>query len=572
MPAASDAAFADLDASANARRERQRRLHALGAVARPQLRIAACCALAADVLLIAQAALIAWSMQRAFVERVAPGSVLHLLAAWVGVALARAALGWFGQRSADRAVRTIRHDLRMRLLQTLFAHGPRWLRAQRSGELAELAGTHVEAIGKYFSGFAITRGEVVIAPLLLFAAALYVDRVVAAILLCTLPLIPLFMALAGWGAEAASRHQLQAITRMGGHFADRLRGLGLIRLYGRGDAEIAGVRAAAEGLRERTMKVLRIAFLSSATLEFFASLSVAMVAVYLGLTYLGLLHLRGSELTLGAGVFCLLLAPEFYAPLRRLAAQYHDRAAALAALDEIESSCRQKPVSSALHSGVAKSTAKSLDAGFRRHDEAGSSVVAAKAAPAMQLRRGDRIAIVGASGVGKTTLLESLLGWLPHDGLPIGFDAHLRIAYAPQRPRLFHGTIADNLRLAKPDARDPQLHAAARIAQVLRFAERLPAGLDTPVGENGFGLSGGEARRVALARTLLLDADVLLLDEPTAFLDAQTETDLLAALEPIARERIVIVATHSPAVMRWCGCVLHLPEGLLENLHAEVSR
>ncbi|MFT3756330.1 MAG: thiol reductant ABC exporter subunit CydD [Pseudoxanthomonas sp.] len=539
---------APTDNDPQAPRKHQRRLQALGKVGRSHLRIAAICAVLSGSLLIAQAALIALAMQRVFVEQHSLATVTGLLGGWIGIALLRAALVWLGQRNADTAAMQVRHDLRKQLLHDLSARGPRWLRRQRSGELAELAGTHVEAIGQYFSGFAITRIEVMVLPLVFLIAAFKADVAVALILLVTLPLIPIFMALAGRGAEAASRRQLQAMTRLGGHFADRLRGLGLIRLYGRGAAEIDGVRKASEDLRERTMKVLRMAFLSSAVLEFFASLSVAMVAVYLGLTYLGMLHLRGDALSLGTGVFCLLLAPEFYAPLRRLAAQYHDRAAALAALSAIEESAVAGAACSRDAAGMTSVTAAS-----RSHKD-----------NCLILQRNDRLALIGPSGCGKSTLLEALLDWLPHDTLPVGFDNKLRVAYAPQRPRLFHGSIADNLRIAAPKASDAQLHTAARSAQVLRFVEHLPDGLDTVIGEGGFGLSGGEARRVALARALLMESEVLLLDEPTAFLDADTERDLLAALDEIARERIVIIATHSEAAMHWAGRALRLPGNTLE--------
>src|SRR5690606_11127780 len=200
----------------------------------------------------------------------------------------------------------------------------------------ELLLAHGDAIEGYYAGFQPVRVEMVVVPLLIAASVAWVDWVVALVLLCTAPLVPLFMMLVGMGAENAGREQLQELARMGGHFADRIKGLGLLRLYGRGDDELAGIGAAAEGVRLRSMKVLRIAFLSSTVLEFFASVSVAMVALYLGLGYLGMLSLHASAPTLGTSVFCLLLAPEFYAPLRRFAAHYLDRANALAAATEAE--------------------------------------------------------------------------------------------------------------------------------------------------------------------------------------------------------------------------------------------
>ncbi|KAF1717202.1 thiol reductant ABC exporter subunit CydD [Pseudoxanthomonas wuyuanensis] len=549
----------------------QQRLQALAAPAQRRLRMAALCVCAAGALLVPQAAAIAWAVQGVFAEAAAPA--LAPLGLLLICALLRAALGWLGRWLADDAVETIRLQLRRQILRRLFARGPLWLRQQRSGAVAELMGTHADALEGYYGGFWLARMEVMIVPLLLLLAVFAVDRVVGGILLLTMPLIPLFMMLGGWGAEAASRRQLQALTRMGGHFADRLRGLGLIRLYGRAAAELAGVHAAAEELRLRSLKVLRIAFLSSAVMEFFASLSVAMIALYLGLSYLGMLNLRGALPSLGVGVFCLLLAPEFYAPLRRLATHYHDRAAALAAVGEIETALAVPDGKPGTGNGEAEQDgghagptdvhyqpSASVQAShvFLRPHGAGRDVLADLS---FSLAPGQWLALAGPSGCGKSTLLEALAGWLPCRSGRLALPAAERIGYAPQRPYLFHGSLADNLRLARPDASWQQLRDAAAAAQVLAFAERLPQGLDTVIGERGFGLSGGEARRVALARLFLRDPALLLLDEPTAFLDPLTEAALLAALNDFAQGRTLVIATHSEAAMRMAGQVLWLPEG-----------
>lgn len=550
-----------LPPSAATRAAQVRRLDALGAPARGRLRAAGACTALSGWLLIAQAGLIAWTVQRVLVERGPPEAAAPALLALLSVGLARAALGWGARELADAAVTAIRTALRRRLARRLYAAGVPWLRRQRSGALSELTGAHVDALEGYFGGYVLARAEVAAVPLLMLAAAFVADPVVGAILLVTMPAIPTFMMLVGWGAEAASRRQLRALARMGGHFADRLRGLGLIRLYGRGDAELAGIGAAAEGLRERSLKVLRIAFLSSTVLEFFASVSVALIAVYFGLTYLGLMDLRAAPLTLGIGLFCLLLAPEFYAPMRRLAAHYHDRAGALAALEEIEAALEAAdepaPASAAATRARTGRAPAIVARGLAlRHPGAGRNVLEGLD---LDIAAGESVAIAGPSGGGKSTLLETLAGWLPAAAGTLRIEPAARIGYAPQRPFLFHGSIADNLRLARPEASDAALREAAEAAQVMRFAGRLPAGLDTIVGERGFGLSGGEARRIALARIYLRDADLLLLDEPTAFLDAGTEAALLAALADYARGRTVLLATHSAAAMRIAGRVLTLP-------------
>lgn len=539
------------------------RLQALGAVARAPLRAAAALGVIGGVLVVPQAALIALCLQRAFVEAAPPAALLPLLGALLATLLLRAGMAWAGRRLADRAVERIRVYVRARIARGLVARGPVWVRSQQSGALAERMGAHVDALEGYFGGFVPLRADVVGVPLAILLAVFFVDRTVGLVLLLTMPLVPVFMMLVGWGAQAASQRQLQALTRMGGHFADRLRGLGLIRLYGRGASELHGIRAAAEELRVRSLRVLRIAFLSSAVLEFFASLSVAMIALYLGLTYLGMLDLRAAPLTLGMGVFCLLLAPEFYAPLRRLATHYHDRAAALAAMDEIARVLDTAPPVLSIDAGtgtppVAATPLVSVRDATLRHPAAVRDVLSDLT---LDLHRDQHVALTGASGDGKSTLLEALAGWLPLHAGTLRHAPGLRIGYAPQRPFLFAGSLRDNLRMAKPDARDAELEQAAEAAQVMRFASRLPEGLDTVIGERGFGLSGGEARRVALARVFLRDPDLLLLDEPTAFLDPDTEAAVLQAIRTFARGRCVLVATHSPAAQAAMMQVWHVHDG-----------
>lgn len=556
--------------SALQRRARTAWLAGLAHAARGRQRLAALCISLSGALLVGQAAAIAWLVQTVLVERAPLASGLPVLAALAVILVLRTLLGSATQAAAGDVADAARLALRERVFARLLGHGPLWLRQRRTGELGELMLHHGDAIESYYSGFLPVRTEVVVVPLLILAAVAWVDWVVALILLFTAPLVPFFMMLVGWGAEAAGRAQLGELARMSGHFADRIKGLGLLRLYGRGEAELAGIEDAAEGVRVRTMKVLRIAFLSSTVLEFFASVSVAMVALYLGLSYLGLMSLHAAVPTLGAGLFCLLLAPEFYAPLRRLAAHYHDRANALAAAAEVERlllSLPDEPVMAEVP--VAPLAVEPAEAALPPVLAQGL-VLRPLGAPQdvlqgvdLRLEPGQRLALVGPSGSGKSTLLEALAGWLPPRAGRVQLRPGVQVAYASQRPYLFHGSIADNLRLADPAASDARLRAVAEAAQVLQFAQRLPDGLDTVIGERGFGLSGGEARRIGLARLLLRDPQVLLLDEPTAFLDADTEAALLRSLAAYARGRSVVVATHSPVVIAWADRCLLLPEGRL---------
>ncbi|HEX2527335.1 MAG TPA: thiol reductant ABC exporter subunit CydD [Geminicoccus sp.] len=525
----------------------------------PGLLLATVLPVLAGVVLVGQAWLLADILGRAIVAGEGRTVLLPSVAVLACLFGLRVLLGLVAERAGTQAAERIKVALRGTLFDRMLSHQPGWIAARPSGALSAALVDHVEALDGFVARFMPAMVQAAVLPIAFAVLVLPVDWVVGLLFLVTAPLIPLFMALVGWGTEAATRANAQAFSRLSGLFADRLRGMLALKLFGRAADETRLVRDSSEDLRRRTLGVLRIAFLSSAVLEFFAALGVAGVALYVGLSYLGLVDLRGTALGLQAGLFCLLMAPEVYQPLRLLAAHYHDRAAAKAAVAEIAQQFGELPAVGARLRPAEEETVtddgKALDLvveGLRLHASDRRTIVLDEVD--LRMTAGSHVALVGESGSGKTSLLEALarlrsaegtiaIGGCPLAGLP---EARLRamVAMVGQRPRIFAGSIAENIRVGRPRASEAEVRRAADLALVTEFAPDLAM----PLGENGLGLSGGEAHRVALARLFLRDPGLILLDEPTAHLDLQTEQRLLDNLMAFARGRTMLVATHSATV------------------------
>lgn len=560
-------------------REQSRWLRGLAGAARLPLMLAGAAPLAAGALLVVQAWLLASVLDAAIARQAPRQELLGQILAIAALMLVRACITWAGERAGADAAERIKRHVRQALFARLLRKGPDWSRKQASGEIASALVDQVEALDGFFSKYLPTMAAAALLPVAFSVLLLPVDVIAGLVLLITAPLIPLFMALVGWGAQGASRRHLRAFARLSGFFADRLRGLSTLKLYGRAEAEAASVAAASDALRQRTLSVLRIAFLSSAVLEFFAALGVAGVAVYIGLSYLGFLDLRWSPFTLQAGLFCLLMAPEVYAPLRQFAAHYHDRATALAAVAQIatlfdglpqEQDKAAAPQAAPLSgTGGARLAVEDLTMTAPGRPQAVLSEAALALAP------GEQVVLMGPSGIGKSTLIEAIARLRPSqgdirlDGVPLAQwdEAALRarVALIGQKPQLLAGSIADNIRLGRPDASDDAVREAARRACVLEFAEDLPQGLDTPLGSRGHGLSGGQAQRVALARLFLRDPGLILLDEPTAHLDEATQARVLQEILSFAAGRTLLLATHSPLVAARFARVLRVADAKVKD-------
>lgn len=560
-------------------REQSRWLMSLARAARFPLMLAGAAPLVSGVLLVVQAWLLANVLDAAIARQVPRQELLAGILAIAALMGVRACITWLGERAGADASERIKRHVRQALFTRLLDKGPDWSRRKASGEIASALVDQVEALDGFFAKYLPAMAAAALLPVAFAVVLLPVDVVAGLVLLITAPLIPLFMALVGWGAQGASRRHLRAFARLSGFFADRLRGLSTLKLYGRAEAEAASVAAASDALRQRTMSVLRIAFLSSAVLEFFAALGVAGVAVYIGLTYLGFLDVRWSPLTLQAGLFCLLMAPEVYAPLRQFAAHYHDRAAALAAVTQIATLFDGLPQDAAAQAEPAAPAV--VTPGAAALAVAGLSMTApGRPLPvlsdaALSLAAGEHVALMGESGIGKSTLIEAIARLRPCtgdvriDGAPLAqwreADLRARVALIGQKPQLLAGSIADNIRLGRPSASDAQVLEAARRACVLEFAESLPQGLATPLGSRGHGLSGGQAQRVALARLFLRDPGLILLDEPTAHLDEATQARVLDEILAFAAGRTLLLATHSPAVAARFSRVLRIADAKVKD-------
>lgn len=468
---------------------------------------------------------------------------------------ARALLSLGQTLAAQSGSQRLRQRVRREVLDHLAALGPVRLTQYHTASLAHQWVEQVEALDGYAARFWVQMRLVALVPLVILLLVVWQDWLAAILLALTAPLIPLFMALVGMGAEALNRQQFVAVARLSAHFIDRVRGITTLRLFGAGPRATLEVAAAADDYRRRSLRTLRLAFLSSAVLEFFSSVAIAVVAIYIGFGLLGDIPFGPArDLTLFSGLLILLLAPEFFQPLRTLSQFYHDRASALAAaeglcelLAEAPDQCRQQEGRDAPDRLVDDPRLLlSLQGATLDHSGRGRVLGPLD----LDIRRGDVLVIRGPSGAGKSSLLQLLAGFVgPGVGRRL-VARDLAFAWMDQRPLLIHGSLADNLALTAPGADEHRMIAALERAGLGGLVRALPEGLNTSIGEGGRGLSGGQAQRLALARIFLSDAPLVLLDEPTASLDAVTERFLIEGFAALVAEgRSLVIATHHPALM-----------------------
>jgi len=511
----------------------------------------------------------AWCMADVLATALAGHGVAPIpLAGFAALALARAALGYLSELAAADAGAAARRRLRSDALTRLLHAGPALLRAHHSGDLASIVVDRIEALDGLFSRWVPAEKLAIAGPALVALAALWADPLAALVLVLCGLLVPLAMALAGIGAAAAARGQFLALTRLQARFLDRVRGIATIVLAGRAEDEAKALAAAAAELGSRTMRVLRVAFLSSAALDLATVAALALLAVHYGVA------LRAGTVTQPAlALFALLLVPEFFAPLRAFAAAYQDRLHATGAADAlIELPPQPAPPPTAPHE-IRTIAATGVTVAFEDvHLTWDPARGPALDGLSFRVPAGETLILAGPSGAGKSTVIEILLGFVRPDAGRVTINGadladlvpqalNRLIAWIGQRPVLFAGSIRDNILFARPDATEDALAAAVRAARVNEFADALPDRLDTRVGEGGYGLSGGQAQRVAIARAFLKNAPLILLDEPTAYLDPATESEVLDGLRRLAIGRTVVMAAHSTAALALRGQRLDIREG-----------
>ena len=537
-----------------------------------RLRLALLLALSNTGLLILQYGLLAWllnqwlqaSFNNAW-EHAGSDALPQIFFALAVCMLLRPALHYGRERLSLQASVNIRRHLRDRVLQKLAHPSAQLSHSESEGALASRVLDQVDALDGYLQRYVVQAQLAVWVPLILIVAIAPLSPLAALLLLVTAPLVPLFMIILGKAASTSSRKQLQALSRLGGRFLDLVRGLRTLQQLQATDQAQAQIAHAAEGYRQRTMAVLRLAFLSSAVLEFFAALSIALVAVYLGLGLLGILPWAKESIPVPyvGALFILLLAPEFYAPLRQLGNDYHAKADAEAALIELAPLLQEHHWQ---HHGEQPLPAQPINLTLNEltvHSPEGRLRLTL---PHWHLSAQHSVLIQGSSGVGKSTLLQVLLGALPYQGEFLVNQQHFsdlqltawldQLDYLAQAPRFLEGSLAENLRLAAPQATDAHLYEALNEVGLNELVEQ--RGLNWPLTERGAGLSGGQLSRLALAQLCLRDRPLWLLDEPTAHLDPESRQHIHQLLQRLSQHRTLIIVSHCVADLEWVDQRLQL--------------
>ena len=537
--------------------------------ARLALILAIVLGLLAGIVIVVQAQLISGIVSGVFLEEATLAGVRPLLIGLLAFSLLRAGLTWGGDVAANRVAGRVKRDLRERLVAHLLALGPAYARGERSGELTNTLVEGIEALDAYFRQYLPQLALAALIPLTILFFVFPLDWISGLVLLITAPLIPIFMILIGHAADALTKRQWVSLSRMSAHFLDVLQGLSTLKLLGQSRQQIKMIAQISDRYRQTTMGVLRVTFLSALVLEMVGTISTAVVAVQIGL------RLLYGQMAFEEAFFILLLAPEFYLPLRNLGLRFHASMAGVAAAQRIFEVLDTEPEVAVVT--PADPADSRLGSSFSLRFEEVGYTYREGGHPALDslsfsLAPGQQVALVGPSGAGKSTVaylllrfLEPQQGRIVVDDLPLGSLSpdgwRQQVAWVPQSPYLFAGTVAGNIRLARPEATPDEVAWAARQAHAEPFIEALPEGYDTAVGERGQRLSAGQAQRIALARAFLKDAPLLVLDEATANLDPETEALVQDALAHLLVGRTALIIAHRLSTVSRVDRILVMEEG-----------
>ena len=522
------------------------------------------------LILVAQTYFLATLLDKLIMQNVPRDELIpYFLGLVIGFGL-RAIILWAREKIGFQSGQLLRNHIRQKILDKIHLVGPATINQKPAGSWASIMLEQVENLHNFYARFLPQQSLSAIVPVVILIAVFPLNWAAGLILMITAPLVPLFMIIVGIAAADNSQKNMDTLSRLSAQFLDRLRGLETLRLFNRTSEQTEHIENATEDFRETTMDVLKLAFLSSAVLEFFTSISIALMAVYFGFSYLGQIEFGtyNAPLTLFTGFFCLILAPEFYQPLRDLGAYYHDRAAGIGAADAIvdflESdylTVHQNEKTISLESAVEISAENLVVLSTQ-----GSALTKSLN---FQIPANHNVALVGQSGAGKTSLMNVILGFLPYEGsLKINgqelresnlADWRKHIAWVGQNPLLLQGTIKENLLLGDVQANDEEINQALIRSQAKEFTDKL--GLHHEIKDGGLGVSVGQAQRLAIARALLRKGNLLLLDEPTASLDAQSENLVLQALNEASQHQTTLMITHRIEDLKQCDQIFVMQRG-----------
>ncbi|CAK2659697.1 glutathione/L-cysteine ABC exporter subunit CydD [Vibrio crassostreae] len=546
-------------------------------LAKRWLMIAISLGVLSSVFLIAQAALLASILHQLIIENVDKSELVGHFAGLALSVVGRAGCTWGREIAGYRCGEQIRVYIRQLILDKLRELGPAYIKGKPAGTWATLLLEQVEDMQDFFSRYLPQMSLSVMIPFIILVVVFPVNWAAGLIFLLTAPLVPMFMALVGMKAADANRKNFKALQRLSGHFYDRLQSMTTIRLFDRTSAETEVLKGASEVFRTRTMDVLKIAFLSSAVLEFFTSISIAMTAVYFGFTYIGELNFGhyGAGITLFAGLFILILAPEFYQPLRDLGTFYHAKQQAVGAAESIVEFL-ETDITKVKSGDTQLDPAQGINIEAQDLKVLSPEGVQLVGPISFALNTRQSTALVGPSGAGKTSLINAILGFMPYEGSLKINGIELRdldlaswrktISWVGQNPLLLHGSIRDNVTLGKQDITDQTVQNALEQSFANEFVNE--HGLDYMISDRSGGLSVGQSQRLALARAMIQDGQFWLLDEPTASLDTRSEQLVMKGINSNIESRTALLVTHQLAPLQSVDNILVMRDGgLVEQGH-----